>query len=138
MNFKARKVTPEQWKSVDFTRPVPDIAKELGLTPTTVDNLTKDEKSLLLYAETICVDNQGVYDPKCLNATDNDILDKWQIDGFCEHGRVASEYLTDKRCVWLQLSDDALKLAHAIRSRKAKRVWNNRKWLTTKEKQNSD
>lgn len=36
MNIKARKVTPERWKTVDFTRNVHDIARELGISSTTV------------------------------------------------------------------------------------------------------
>lgn len=100
----------------------------------TIDSLTKDEKSLLMFAECACVDHGGIYQPQRLNNTDRAILDQWQLEGFASHGRVASEHLTETRCVWLQLSDAAMHLAHELRIQRAGRMWNNRNWITTNEK----
>jgi hypothetical protein len=100
----------------------------------TIDNLTKDEKLLLLFAECACVDHGGIYQSERLNDDDRAILKKWQLEGFCEHGRVASEHLTPTRKVWLRLSDEAMRLAHELRMERATRIWGKRNWISTDEK----
>jgi hypothetical protein len=100
----------------------------------TIDNLTKDEKSLLLFAECACVDYGGIYQPERLNDDDRQILKAWKLEGFCDHGRVASEHLTSTRSVWLKLSDEAMQLAHELRIERARRMWARRGWISTDEK----
>lgn len=102
----------------------------------TIEMLTKDEKLLLLFAECACVDFAGIYQPERLNDADRAILKRWKEEGFCDHGRVASEHVTPKACVWLRLSDEAHATAHALRMERAKRMWAARHWITTEEKRN--
>ena len=98
--------------------------------------MNRVESSLLLYLETRTVDYSGIYDPRHLNDVDRDILDKWKGEGFLDHGRVSSEYLTPRRCLWVRLSVEAVGVAAELRSRKADQGWRSRKWTTTEEKRN--
>ena len=99
-----------------------------------IETLTKDEKSLLLFCECACVDNAGIYQPQRTNAVDRENLDKWQAEGFLDHGRVSSEFLAETRCVWVRLSHEAMAMAQTLRRERAERMWKNRTWTTTEEK----
>lgn len=99
-----------------------------------LEELTKDQKSLLLYAETCCVDNAGIYQSEKMNDADRKNLDEWRKTGFMDHGRVASECLKPGRSLWLQMSDAAMALAQELRRERAARMWKNRTWYSTAEK----
>jgi hypothetical protein len=106
----------------------------------TLETMTKNERSLLLFFENCSVDKWGKIDVKHMNEEDNKIAEKWNKEGFIEFGRIASKYITGldaKYSVsthWCKLSDEAWKLAHAERKARGIRIWNQRDWKTTKEK----
>ena len=100
----------------------------------TLENLTKDERFLLLFCECACVDHGGIYQSERTNDEDRQILARWKEEGFCDFGRVASEHLTPTRKVWVHLSPEAMSLAHQLRLQRAERMWQNRNWWSTEEK----
>ena len=55
----------------------------------TLDGLSRDERSLLLYFESVCVDHAGLVDTRRMNADDIKIATKWDEIGFVLYGRVA-------------------------------------------------
>jgi hypothetical protein len=98
------------------------------------EDLSKDEKSLLLMLECACVDYGGIYQPERLNDADRAILERWKKDGILDHGRVASEFITMNRRVWVRLSGEAMQAAQELRSEHYARMLANRNWLSTAEK----
>jgi len=100
----------------------------------TIDQLSKTEKQLLMLLECAAVDHGGLYQSERTNAEDRKTMDLWRDQGFIEHGRVPSEYLTPIRRVWVRLSVDAENLAQVVRAERAARLWTNRGWITTHEK----
>jgi hypothetical protein len=108
----------------------------------TLETMTKDERSLLLFFESCAVDKWGKVNIQHMNKEDNKIAEKWNKEKFIEFGRVASEYLIDldtkygSGTHWCKLSNEAWKLAHEERQARGIRVWNKRNWKTTNE-QNS-
>lgn len=99
----------------------------------TITELTKTEKSLLLFLECAAVDHAGIYRPESTNAEDCKLMDTWRDQGFIEHGRVASKWLKEGRTVWVYLSAEAFKLAHELREERALRMWGNKTYGTTHE-----
>lgn len=101
--------------------------------------MTKNELSLLLFLETRAVDHGGLVDQKHMNDDDRAILEMWTKDGFVESGRVCYADVkisrTHQCTTWVKLSDNAFEAAHAERRARADRMWKNRSYLTTKEKQ---
>lgn len=98
--------------------------------------LTKDDRSLLLYLESRAVDNSGAVHTQHMNADDMAIAEKWNADGFVSFGRIASEYLPlpSGSTHWCVLSEAAWQAAHDERQARAIRGWNNRIWKSTTEK----
>jgi hypothetical protein len=103
----------------------------------TIDQLTKTEKSLLLFMECAAVDEGGIYQTERTNAEDREIMDRWKAEGFIDHGRVASEYLTATRRVWIKLTPEAMALAQELRRARAERMWIARTWESTAEKRDA-
>lgn len=79
---------------------------------TCADNLTRNERSLLLYAETCAVDGKGVLDDRRMNDEDRAALDKF--DG------VLLEYIPAQSGV--VLTDDGWSVVGLLRRRKAERT----------------
>ena len=103
----------------------------------TLETMTKDEKSLLLFFESRATDNAGKVDLRHMNQQDIEIAKKWDKEGFCGFGRVASEGVNQYGSHWCQLSDTAWHLAHQARKAKAIRTWDKRSWKTTEEKRDN-
>ena len=102
---------------------------------------TKDERSLLLYIETRCVDYGGVLDTRHLNDDDQELLEKWKAEGFIDTGRVAFKTIPDAPgcrawTQWVSLSEEAWKAAFIQRIARFAREHHNRKWMTTEEYRN--
>ena len=103
---------------------------------------TKDECSLLLYLETRCVDYGGILDTRHMNDEDVAILERWKEEGFIDYGRVAFKTIPEAPgcrhwTEWVALSEEAWKEAFAQRIARFTRVYSKRRWMTTKEYQNS-
>ena len=101
---------------------------------TTLKNLSRAEKSLLLYLEAQCVDYGGSFEQIRLNDDDRSILGRWKSESFIDYGRIASDdWPTKTRCYWVTLSDEAWALAHEERLARFQRMYEKRPWSTTVE-----
>lgn len=94
----------------------------------TLDTMTSEERSLLLYFETQAVDYGGLIDLKqrraqagIMNKEDFDIAKKWDEEGFVKFGRIKFHSII-KSTHWCELSEEAWKLAHAERRARCKRI----------------
>lgn len=88
----------------------------------TLDTMTSDERSLLLYLETRAVDHGGIVDTIHMNKEDMDIAKKWDKEGFVKFGRIKFHSITSAGTYWCELSDEAWQLAHAERKAKCARI----------------
>lgn len=91
-----------------------------------LSEMSKDERSLLLYLESQATDYGGKLDARRMNADDFKILDRWKTSGFILGGRIAFEDIkTHGQHTfdhWVVLSEDAWKLAHEERRARADRL----------------
>ena len=100
----------------------------------TIETMTKDERSLLLFFESRAVDQAGKVDLRHMNEHDIEIAEKWNKDGFCGFGRVTSEGVNQYGSHWCQLSDTAWEIAHQLRKAKGLRTWDKRTWQTDEKR----
>ncbi len=102
-----------------------------------LENMTKDEKSLLLFLETCAVDQGGLVNIRHMNNEDVSIAKEWNKMRFILFGRVSFasiERLFDKgRTNWCRLSNEAFQIVSQERFARASRMWNKRNWQTTEE-----
>lgn len=101
-----------------------------------LENMTRDERSLLLFLETRAVDHGGLVDVKHMSSEDMKIAEKWTDEGFLSFGRVCSADIQNSvsKCThWVELSGVAFTLAHAERFARAKRMREKRTWEKTAE-----
>ena len=89
-----------------------------------LDNMTKDERSLLLYLETRAVDYGGTVDTRRMNKEDFEIAKGWNESGFLKFGRIKFHDINPASHAthWCELSDEAWKLAHQERKRRCLRI----------------
>lgn len=93
-----------------------------------LDTMTSDERSLLLYLETRVVDHGGLVDIIHMNKEDMNIAEKWNKEEFAKFGRIRFRSITKEKgrtsCVshWCELSEEAWNLAHAERKARCKRI----------------
>jgi len=99
----------------------------------TLIEMTKDERSLLLFLETCAVDYGGTVDTRHMNKSDMDKTKEWTSNGFLSFDRIKFDYITMHRSYWVELSDDAWRLAHEERKARYVRINNKRTWKKTKE-----
>ena len=101
-----------------------------------LEQLSKEEKRLLLYLETRCVDYGGVFDAGRMNSDDYKIAKKWNDCGFLQFGRISSasiRLIPANGMYWCRLSEHAWKLAHQERMARFYRSDEKRAWMTTEE-----
>jgi len=106
----------------------------------TLDELSRNERSLLLYFESVSVDYSGLVDLRRMNSDDIKIAEKWNEIGFIKFGRIAYKFLpvgASKATHWCNLSEYAWKLAHSERLARFERNYSQRNWMTTEEYRNS-
>jgi len=88
--------------------------------------LTKEEKSLLLYMETQTVDYGGKLEGVRMNSGDFAIAKHWNETGFVQFGRIAFHDITKHvrvaRDLWCVLSEEAWAAAHAERRARGQRL----------------
>lgn len=89
-----------------------------------LDTMTKDERSLLLFFETQAVDYGGLIDLKQrVNKEDFDIAKKWNEEGFVKFGRIKFHSIIPGGSTrWCELSDEAWNIAHAERRARCLRI----------------
>lgn len=89
------------------------------------ENLTKAERSVLLYAETCVVDYAGLLEGKRMNNDDIDALKKFEAAGILTFGRIparALAWMVGRECThWVEFNDSAWALAHALRRQAAEK-----------------
>jgi hypothetical protein len=84
-----------------------------------LNDMSKDERSLLLYIESVAVDNAGLIDNRKINDEDRQILGEWDKKGFIFWSRITWESLqkltNHYTSTIVRLSNDAWTLAHEER-----------------------
>ena len=89
-----------------------------------VDDMSRDERSFLLYAETCCVDGGGLLVGERMNADDHDAAKKFIALGLMAFGRIPSELIgAGPRGVthYAELTDAGWSLAWELRKARASR-----------------
>ena len=98
------------------------------MTTTTLidpETLTRDERSVLLYAETCCVDYGGLLESRRMNSNDLVALREFADAGILTFGRIPSDLLAPLADYgrapthWITFTDAAWTLAHALRRARA-------------------
>lgn len=97
-------------------------------------DMTRDERSLLLYIETCAVDQGGRVDPRKINDVDRKILKRWEKECLIAYGRIVAKDCSPSATHWVRLSGEAWLLAYEERRARAKRMWEDRNFTTTYEK----
>lgn len=93
-----------------------------------IEALSKTERSILLYAETVCVDYGGLLEAQRMNGDDLEALRKFQQAEILTFGRIPSCVLDEVRAgsrrptYWITFTDAAWDLAHALRRKRAERI----------------
>jgi len=106
-----------------------------------LNQMSADERNLLLYLESVSTDGGGLVHSQRINDEDREILKKWDESGFISYSRLtfdSIQRLHDKHNTSLvYLSDEAWKLAHQERRAKNLRMQSKspyRDLITTKSK----
>jgi hypothetical protein len=90
-----------------------------------LENMSRDERSLLLFLETCAVDNGGKVDTRHMNSEDLELAKTWGEEGFIEFGRIKMHDIKYNKTHWVILSDDAWELTHKERRNRCKRIMEN-------------
>ena len=117
------------------TNEIPAVAP-VATCCASLTEMSRDERSLLLYLETRAVDHGGLVTTPQMNATDFENVEKWKAVGFIEFGRLTHESIEKLRgsTHWVKLSEKAWLFAHQERRNRYERVNGSRTWQTTEEK----
>ncbi len=99
-----------------------------------LDDLTKVQRSLILYLETRIVDRAGRLDSRHLNKEDRDQLKVWNADGFIQYGRIVMEDCNSDGSTWVEFSEEAWDVAHAERRARGHRMLESRNYTRTNER----
>lgn len=106
----------ELMKMLESMKVSDDVARAI------LEEMTKEERSLLLYFEARLVDRAGTVDHRNLNATDMMIAKQWGAARFIEFGRLRLESCKNDATHWVRFTDAAWILAQCERRRRAERV----------------
>lgn len=91
-----------------------------------LEDMDRNERSLLLYFESVATDYGGKIDARRMNNTDFDIAKRWNDEGFARFGRIAASdiksYGKTQFDHWCVLSDHAWELAHEERRARFERL----------------
>lgn len=105
------------------------------MTAIDITTLTRDEKSILLYAETCVVDRSGLMVGARMNEVDMAALKKFKEAGALDFGRIPYHCMQTLRhdgpgvesTHWVTFHEPAWKAAHALRRVRAQQIGPNRK-----------
>lgn len=100
------------------------------------ENLTKTEKSLLLFLESACTEKGGQLSSQHMNQEDFDIVQSWVEQGFIEFGRIKLSTLPPNSFAthWCILSEEAWVAAHLQRRQRSERLLASRRWQKSSDK----
>lgn len=99
----------------------------------TLETMSGEERSLLLFLETRAVDYGGRVNVEHMNQVDMNIAERWNSEGFVGFGRIVMRNHNRDGTHWCKLPEEAWKLAHAERKARHERMWLKRNWITTEE-----
>lgn len=86
-----------------------------------IQTLTKDQRSIIVYAESCLVDRGGLLEARKMNKEDFDNLHMYEREGFLSHGRIPFSVMQSLEgrdwspTHWITFKDKAWELAHALR-----------------------
>lgn len=99
----------------------------------TLSEMTKHERSLLLFFETCATDWGGTVAVQHMNDDDREIAKRWTEAGFVEFRRIPFLEIVQRggatRTNFVTLSDDAWSLAHEERRARCERIRARIAWL---------
>lgn len=84
--------------------------------------MTNQELSLLLFFETVVVDQWCRFNTAHLNDDDNEIAKRWHDEGYIKSGRIVFEDIKSQKTHWVELSAQAWMDAHAERFARGQRI----------------
>ncbi len=97
-----------------------------------LSDLSKDERTLLLFLEACATDRGGLVDVRHMNADDHATVKRWSESGFVAFGRLRFADIKESGgktyAHWCRLSDEAWALAHAERRARCERIYGRRTW----------
>ena len=99
-----------------------------------LSEMTKDERSLLLFLETQAVEYGGLVDVRHMNEDDCNIASDWNECGFIIYERISFYSIeavstpTRRPTHYVILSQEAFRLAHEERIARAARMFQKRRW----------
>lgn len=90
-------------------------------------DMTKDERSLLLFLETCLVDNYGKVCIVKMSSEDFEIAKRWSEEGFIRFGRISFKDIKHRSLdrtssYWVLFNNKAWKLAHEERRARSERM----------------
>ena len=97
-----------------------------------LEDISRGERSLLLFFETCAVDYSGRINTHRMNESDFAIAKNWNESGFIGFGRIVFKDHNSQGSCWVELSEDAWSLAH--QERRARQARNPRRYKKTAEK----
>lgn len=89
------------------------------------DAMSRDERSVMLYAESVITDHGGLMEGVRMNSEDHDALKKFADMGLLSYGRIPSILLgthgftQSKPTHWVAFGPTAWEAAHLLRQRRA-------------------
>lgn len=98
-----------------------------------LSEMSKDERSLLLFFETAAVDCGGKVNTAHMNAEDIKIAKDWTNEGFVTFSRIVFKHINGVTSYSVVLSDDAWRIAHEERKERFNRLYSKKSWLTISE-----
>lgn len=98
-----------------------------------IKEMSKDEKSLLLFLETRAVDYGGRVNIQHVNKGDMEIASKWNATDFLYFGKIVIRNHNSDGTHWVHLSDEAFKIAHQLRLERVNKMYENRTWISTED-----
>ena len=99
-----------------------------------LEEMSRDERSLLTFFECMVIDNWGRIQTSKMNDDDYKIAEKWKEEKFIQFGRMPSKYILGEGkkqhpaypyINWVRLSDEAFELAYQERKNRALRNYHN-------------
>ncbi len=79
------------------------------------NKMTREEKSLLIYFESCAVNYSGRILMARMNDEDRAIAQRWHESEFIQFGRIKAKDSNGQGAHWVELSDEAWRLAHMAR-----------------------
>lgn len=120
------------YKLIKNGQPCPHCSKRKEIK---IEDLTREEKSLLLFFETCCVDDASKVDTRRMNDKDFQIAKKFSEEKLITFKRIKFEFLKNNKTHVVTLSDNAWELVHKLRKERAEKNYkhHNIQGITTGE-----